>query len=273
MRTLILASLLVPALAHADDAGVVVTGEATLQPQLVAELESWLKLHGRTPVVSPLEPDAINTLIDCFVIDDQSCARNLVEKRAKTNALVFARADVTPNPRDGSRDVTITGFWFQKGHDLLSEKRTCARCTEQSLRTTADELMQALAYHVTVTQDQLPTAPPPAPEPPPKPEAVMARSEPAHDERSRLLPLTLVGAGGVALVSAGILLAIDQKPSPTGLQQPTYRDTATGGIVLGIAGIAAVGAGVYLWLHQDAGSAPVAAIVPGGGYAGWAGRF
>src|SRR5690242_12538281 len=101
MRTLLpaLAIVLAAATAQADDrtksdgaaAGVVVTGEATLQPQLVAQLEGWLREHGHPLVSSALEPDAINTLIDCFVIEDQSCARSLVEKRSKAATIVFAR--------------------------------------------------------------------------------------------------------------------------------------------------------------------------------------
>ena len=56
------------------DIGVVVTGEATLQPQLLSHLESWLKRAAITVFSSALEPDAINTLIDCFVVEDLNCA-------------------------------------------------------------------------------------------------------------------------------------------------------------------------------------------------------
>ena len=271
MRTpiTVLAILLAASTARADDAGVIVTGEATLQPQLAAELEGWLRQHGRTLVASPLEPDAINTLIDCFVIEDQACARNLVEKRAKSQAIVFARVDVTPNQKDGTRDVAIVAYWFQRGHDPFSEKRSCQRCTEPALRAAADDLMQALAYHATVTQDQLPAATPVQPAPAP-----VAPDPPVEEGGpSRLVPMTLVGVGAAALLTGVVLLAIDEDPTPTGVQQATYRDTDTSGVVFGLAGAAAVGVGVYLWLHPSAGSAPVASVGRDGGTIGWAGRF
>ena len=45
-----------------NDVGVVVVGEATMQPQLAAQLESWLRQHGHSLVPAPLPPDAINTM-------------------------------------------------------------------------------------------------------------------------------------------------------------------------------------------------------------------
>ena len=132
-------------MARADGgAGVVVAGEATMQAPLASQLEGWLRSHGREVVASPLEPDAINTLVDCFVIEDESCAIGVVEKRAKSQVVVFARIDITAAP-DGTRDVTLTGYWFAKGHHALTERRFCERCTEVTLRTTADDLMLALS--------------------------------------------------------------------------------------------------------------------------------
>ena len=51
MRTpiLVLASV-VSTTAYAERVGVVVTGEATAQPQLAAHLERWLHDHGRDPI-------------------------------------------------------------------------------------------------------------------------------------------------------------------------------------------------------------------------------
>jgi len=65
------------------DIGVVVTGEATMQPQLAAQLEGWLRQHGHQLIASPLPPEAVNTLIDCFVIEDENCARGVIDKRAQ----------------------------------------------------------------------------------------------------------------------------------------------------------------------------------------------
>jgi hypothetical protein len=137
--------LLVSATARADGgAGVVVAGEATMQAPLASQLEGWLKTHGHDVAASPLDPDAINTLVDCFQIEDESCAVGVVNKRARTETVVFARIDVT-SAADGTRDVTLTGYWFAKGRRAVTERRFCERCTELTLRNTADDLMLALS--------------------------------------------------------------------------------------------------------------------------------
>jgi len=257
MRTpiVVLASL-VTTTASAEKAGVVVTGEATVQPMLAAQLERWLHDHGREVVPGPLEPDAINTLIDCFVLEDLGCARGVVDARSKSRSVVFTRAEMTQNP-DGTRNIAVTGYWFQKDHDTIAERRLCERCTDESLHATVDDLMLALVHD----------PPPPLPREP----AVM--QEAAEDSAMRRwLPIGLMAGGAGLMLAGGIMIAIDQDADPVGPQQPNLRDTATGGVVLGLAGAAALGAGIYLW-RRDRQSAPVAAVSSDGGYVGWAGRF
>jgi hypothetical protein len=129
-----------------EDMGVVVTGDASLQPQVVAQIEEWLREHGRRVVAAPLPPDAISTMIDCFVIDGGSdgCARGVVDQRARASAVVFAKADVTPTG-DGMRDIKLTAYWFQKRKEPTARQRTCERCTEDRLRSETDALMTELA--------------------------------------------------------------------------------------------------------------------------------
>lgn len=257
MRTsVLLACLLFSTGARADRVGVVVTGEVTVQPQLAAQLERWLHDHGREVVPGPLEPEAINTMIDCFVLEDLGCARGVVDQRAKSKAVVFARAEATQN-RDGTRDVAVTGYWFQKQHDAIAERRVCEHCNDDSLHATVDELMHALVHD------------------PPPPLGPQATDEPASSESGspmRWMPYALMGAGGAALLAGGIMIAIDEDIDPAGRQHETIRDTATGGVVFGLAGAAALGAGVYLWM-RDKRSAPVAALSRDGAYIGWIGRF
>jgi len=147
MRTAITLALLIalgsPAYAG-DDVGVIVTGEGAMQPQLRAQIESWLSQHGHTLVPSPLPSDAIPLLVDCIAMDDKGCARNIVEQHATTSSMVFARLDTKNNATSGARDVTLTAYWLNKGHDAVGERKTCEHCTDQSLRTTADEVMKKL---------------------------------------------------------------------------------------------------------------------------------
>lgn len=259
MRALfVIAIVLAAAPARAEDVGVVVTGEATLQPPLAASLEGWVREHGHKLVSSPLEADAINALIDCFVLEDLGCARGVVERRAKSHAIVFARVEVVGG--EGMGSVTLVGYWLQKGHDAVGERRTCAQCNPQKLRTTADDLMAALA----------------AEPPPPDPKTAKAEIQLHETPRpapSRTLPLVVLGAGAALAVTGGVMLAINKSPSKTGVQEPSYRDYGPAGYALVGIGAAAIGAGVYMWFRSSASSAPVAAVSPGGAVVGWTGRF
>ena len=60
-----------------------------------------------------------------------------------------------------------------------------------------------------------------------------------------------------------------------GPDQPEFiRDTATAGVLVGIAGVAAVGGG-FLWyrMTKNRESRPVATAGRDGAYIGWQGRF
>jgi hypothetical protein len=268
MRTtcFVLASVLTAATAHADKVGIVVTGEARLQPQLTSQLERWLHDRGHTVVPGALEPDAINTLVDCFVLEDLGCARGVVSARASANSVVYARVDQTTNA-DGTLEVSVTGYWFQKEHEAIAERRVCSACTDEKMFATVDELMHALVHEP----------------PPPLPggnagDGTSATGDGAASptdtgERSRMLPYGLVGAGALALVGGVVMIAIDEDPNPIGVQSPTYRDTATIGTVVGIAGAAALGVGLYLWITDKPSSQPIAAVSRDGAVVGWAGRF
>ncbi|HUJ58128.1 MAG TPA: hypothetical protein VLX92_06540 [Kofleriaceae bacterium] len=262
MRTLIIAAILASAVpARAQDVGVVVTGEATLQPGLAAALETWLREHGHRLESSPLEPDATNTLIDCFVLEDLNCARGVIDRRAKSQAVVFARVEVTQTA-DGGRDITIIGYWLEKGHDAIAERRTCSKCAGDKLDTTTDDLMTALA------------AEPPAPAPNATPGPTPVPPRPIEISRpSRLVPEVVIGGGAALAITGIVLIAVDKKPSATGVQKATYTSTAPPGYGLVIAGGLAIGTGIYLWLRQGSSSAPVAAVSRDGAVVGWSGRF
>jgi hypothetical protein len=88
--------------------------------------------------------------------------------------------------------------------------------------------------------------------------------------RPRLVPGLLVGAGAAALVTGGVLYAIDQDP---GMTTATYRNTAPAGLAVGAVGLAAVGVGLWLWGARGAGSAPMLTIGSSGGFIGWGGAL
>ena len=265
MRTwFVVLALAIATPAYAEQVGVVVTGEATLQPQVASELEMWLHARGRTIAPAALEPSAINTLIDCFVLEDLGCARGLIDARSKATSVVYARIEATQGDDGTTREVAVTAYWFQKGHDSNGEHRICAQCTDEKLHDTIDDLMASLVHTPPLPAPSTVTDPAPVTEPAP---AVEARPRP------HMVPLGLMAAGGVGIVAGGVLLAIDEDPSPVGAQQPMYRNTGTAGFLLTLAGAAALGGGVYLWLEDRKHGAPVAAISHDSAVVGWTGSF
>ena len=267
-----LAMLFATSAARAD-IGVVVTGEATLQPQLAAQLEGWLKQHGHPVFSSVLEPDAINTLIDCFVVEDLNCAKTLVERRAKADTVIFTRVEMAADQSDGSREISLSGYWMQKGHQTIAERRMCHHCTEQSFRTAADDLISALLQEPAVgTTAHVPVAKEVADA---RAAGDMASPPPETEEpSSRLVPGIVIGAGAALAITGVVMLAIgDQTPAATGPQQAEFKSYTTPGIVCTAAGAAAIGFGAYLWITQKSSSTPVAAVTHDGAVVGWAGRF
>jgi hypothetical protein len=296
--------------------GVVVIGETALQPQLAAQIANWLHGHELDIVTDPIPGDAVNAMVDCFVIEDIACARKIVDDRAKVGSLVFVRIDTNPGPGN-TRDVTLNGYWFDKGQvTVFDERRSCERCSDDRARELADELAAALAaagrhqsghYHVGSTPtgahvviDGKPAGVTPLDGELPLGEhrvevslgkrvadrtIAVQRGElasidvtlppaPRGAGHPHVLPGLVVAAGAVATAGGIVLVAIDQEPDAHRVPQPrTLRSTRTGGIVLGVAGVAALASGVYLWLHASQTGAPTVAIDHGGASIGWTGRF
>lgn len=149
MRTLLIlvVLLLTPRVVIADvGAGVVVTGDASLQSQLAAHFETWVREHGHNVVPSPLPDDAIRSMVECFKVEDKEdrCARAIVDTRARAEILIFATISTAPSG-DGKRNVTLKAYWFEKGRDAFADQRICERCTDGSLSTEANALLDALA--------------------------------------------------------------------------------------------------------------------------------
>lgn len=88
---------------------------------------------------------------------------------------------------------------------------------------------------------------------------------------SRWVPLTLIGAGAASMGAAGTLLYVGAQDGP---DDKRLRPRATTvGVVAGIAGVASLGAGLYLWLRGPSRSGPTASSLPDGATVGWHGTF
>jgi hypothetical protein len=292
--------------ARADGVGVVVTGDASIQPQLAAQIEDWLRQRGHTLVAAPLRPDGLGQLIDCLVIEDLKCARRIVEAEGQAPRIMFAKAELVATGT--VRDITLTAYWFSKGSDPMAARRTCAACTEATIAAAIDEVMSTLAgkARVDVGTLELSVTPPSAKiridgadgtsgAALPVGEHVVEVSAPGYTTERRTvsikggekialsvqlvaeasrskLPLVGVGAG-VALAAIGVVLIVTSEED-TG-EKPEYRDTRAGGIALTGIGVVAIAACTWWYLRSGStpDSSPTVAVVPGGATLGWVRAF
>lgn len=316
MRTSFLCALIVVlglvGRAHAEGVGVVVTGDSTIQPQLAAQIEDWLRQRGHSLVAAPLRPDALGQLIDCLVIEDLACARKIVEAQGQAPRLMFAKAELVVTGT--VRDITLTAYWFAKGADPMAARRTCAACTDASIHSTIDEVMSTLVGQGRVDVGTLELSITPA--------TATIRVDGAASTAGAALPvgdhvveisadgyatdrrtvtitggeklalsiqlareakrskLPLVGAGaGLALVAVGIALYATSEED-TG-EKPEYRDTRAGGIALTGIGVVAIAACTWWYLRTPADSpgappsrsTPTIAVTRDGATLGWVRTF
>lgn len=88
-------------------------------------------------------------------------------------------------------------------------------------------------------------------------------------------PWLVLGAGGAAVLTGAVLVALDEDlPPATEPQSRRYFDSATPGVAIGVAGLVVVGAGTYLLLRSPAPTAgPRVSLSPDHAAVGWAGVF
>lgn len=248
-----------------NEAGVIVTGEGAMLPQTLAQIEGWLSHHGRPVIASPLPPDAISEMMNCFVLGHLNCARDIVDARAKSGTVIYVEVD----PKRGTRDLALTIYWFDKGRAAIGGRGACERCTNDVLSAVTNDLLTKLAREVAGAAGPVRTE---RTEVVAVPLTELAIKPRASRGRSRVLSLTTMAAGATAVIAGGILIAIDREP---GRHAPAMIYTsAPAGAGISIAGAVVAGVGAYLWFRAPAaGSSPVATVTAGTAYLGWRGRF
>jgi hypothetical protein len=122
--------------------GVVVSGDDGIRKQTDTFVSEWLMRHTLVVAHTPLSKDGINTLANCLVVSDMSCARMVVEARA-TAPSVVAFVEVVANKRE--RTIQLSAYWISKRHDVVSLQRTCDHCADEVLDRTLDAMMVDLA--------------------------------------------------------------------------------------------------------------------------------
>jgi len=251
MRGLVVAALLaLPTVANAEGpdtrVGLVVEGTTGLRGRLADHLDAQLGRAGFSTEDAPLSRDALNTLANCFLLEDLKCARGVVEARAKTRRVLFVRVE------EAGTTVTINLTWFSAGSAPLSEHATCESCRE-TFAETADAPLQRLA---TAAPTPLVTAEPPPPPPP---------------ASSRFWPITMIAAGSVTAVAGGVALYYGLRDGET--HKYIYPQLTPVGIAMLAVGAGTAIGGVILMPSGKKRSQPVAAVSRGGAYLGWFREF
>jgi len=297
--------------AHAGTVGVVVTGDSELQSGLARQLEGWLKSHGHT-VGEALPADARSSLLNCMVIDDEACARGIVDSRAKSESVVFAEIR-RPRTRS-SNATTLIILWLVKGKEPVGMRRACEDCNPDLLDSTLDEVLTTVVGASELARGRL--------ELHSKPEGVtvmldnqnvgitplerdiaagshtivlMARGRKVGERKLKIqaemtaeitMPVVIPPDDGrPSKVLPGVILAVGGIAIATGAvlyftsevddgMKPTYRDSKPPALGIAAGGVALAAIGTYLWFRTGSSdSAPVAAIDQHGGYIGWARAF
>jgi hypothetical protein len=303
----LLALVVATSSARADDVGVVVIGNAPIQPDVKAHLASWLKSHGHKIADEPLSEDAINTIANCLILDDQRCARSAVEARSSASSVVLARVEV---PTKNSKDVAFTTYWFVKGHEAMGERRVCEHCKTDAWHAILDTMMTVLATGqvelgaLKVTSDppgmivlldnnQIGVTPLETRVPVGKHRvdvtsggrAMGTRRVMVNTRRAASVEVTASVDQGSSRVGPALLLVAGVGALGTGayflylgsLGGPNEKYVFTGATPIGV-GVMAVGigatiGGAVLLGQSGRKSTPVVAVTPSSGYVGWLTRF
>ena len=152
MKFSILALVAFARVAHAD-VGVVVAGEPLMQAPVMSQVQGWVQDHDYQLVGAPLGTVYANTFIDCFVIEDLSCARGVFEKQSRATSLVYVRVDMVAVQT--TREITLTGYWFVRGRDPVQKKRSCPQCDDAGVGRSVDALMKDLLKASSSSKGQL----------------------------------------------------------------------------------------------------------------------
>jgi hypothetical protein len=254
--------------ANADNSvGVVVIGAGSnasnLVPVVSAEIKIWLAQRGRIATTALVPPEAVSALVDCFTLGNLDCARRVVDKQAKSSAVVYVQV----SEDRGTPDVIVTGYWLAKDRAARIERRGCERCTTESVIATTDAIIAKLVRAATAGSDRRErTSSTPD-----------ARSSEDSDPRDRsfarrALPFTAMGVGAAAIIAGSVMIAIDQDETS---RAPTrVYSSLPAGVAVTLSGVAVAGLGAYLWFRRPvASSSPVAAITADSAYLGWFARF
>lgn len=122
--------------ARASSVTVVTTGDADLQATVAKHIENWLRGHGHT-IAAGLSVEATSTLLNCMTMDDQGCARGVVDAQTKGDSALYVQAI-----RSRTSNATVFNvYWFPKTKEPIGMRRACEECNADLMRSTLEEML------------------------------------------------------------------------------------------------------------------------------------
>jgi PEGA domain len=292
--------------------GVVVTGAGpTIQADVQDYIAEWSRAHGFKAIRAPMPDEAEIALANCLVVDDQACARSVVDARSSTDRVLYAHVDVADK---ATRTWSFVAYWFVRGQVAVAlEKRACEQCNGDAWHAVADEMLLSLAKNA-AKMGRLKVES--------NPSGMLAQID-GHDlgttpvERdviagnhrvvlvlrghkvasqkvtvavddttavtldadleaarpSKLWPTVLLGVGVAAIITGSIYVYYGELGGEQ--QKFIYPESTPVGIGFLAVGVGATVGGAVLLAQaiSSSSSGPVAAVTPQGGYVGWWTRF
>jgi len=139
IRLAVLVLLVLAAPVRAGTVTVVATGDAALTAIASKQVEAWLRGHGHT-IAAPLTVEATNTLVNCMTMDDQGCARGVVDTQSKGESVLYASV-IKSRTNDA---IILNIYWFPKGKEPIGMRRACEECTNDLQTSTLDEMLSMI---------------------------------------------------------------------------------------------------------------------------------
>src|SRR5262245_60713749 len=123
--------------AAAGTVTVVTLGDANLQATVARHVEAWLRGHGHT-IAPSLSAAATSTLQNCMTMDDQGCARGVVDAQAKGESVLYVQAIKS---QANAASTVFNIYWFPKGKEPIGMRRACEECSADLMKSSIDEML------------------------------------------------------------------------------------------------------------------------------------
>jgi hypothetical protein len=130
--------------AHASTISILTGGDPALRDDVAKSAKNWLNTAGFQVIDTPDDQGTLSRLTDCFLSNDLACGQGAFAKGARSDAMLFLMVGVSINPKDGSRDIAIDGWFFEKGKEAKVQRRLCQRCRVPAMLAATNDLVTAI---------------------------------------------------------------------------------------------------------------------------------